>query len=92
VVNREKLGHIRAAALGGRLPEGLTPEDIAAYCEDLLADFEALASVQGQAEARRSLRYQLFALKRAEATAHGDRIRTLIRLSEDEGLLSLEGD
>jgi hypothetical protein len=35
------------------------------------------------------LQYQLLALKRADGAVHGDRIRTLIRLADEEGLLSL---
>ena len=85
-----KLRHIRAAALSGRLPEGLTPAEITAYSEDLLADFEALAPLQGEADARRCLRYQLLALKRADRAAPVDRVRALIQQAEEEGLLELD--
>jgi hypothetical protein len=82
-VKTAKLRHIRAAALVGRLPEGLTPEEIAAYSQDLLADFKALAALRGPADARRCLRYQLLALKRAGAP--GQRVRALIRRAAEEG-------
>ena len=85
-----KLRHIRATALSGRLPEGLTPEEIRTYSEDLLADFKALAALQGLADARRCLRYQLLALKRADSTAPVERVRALIRRAEEEGLLEFD--
>jgi hypothetical protein len=89
-VDHIKLQHLRAAALAGRLPEGLTQKDIEEYSEDLLKDFETLAPLQGPAEARRCLRYQLLALKRAEGSIPVEPVRVLIRLAEEEGLLSVD--
>jgi hypothetical protein len=89
-VDKRRLRHIRAAALSGRLPEGLTPEEIRAYSEDLLADFKALAALGDPADARRCLRYQLLALKRADTSAPVQRVRALIRQAEEAGLLELD--
>jgi hypothetical protein len=81
-----KLARIRAATLSGWLPEGLTQQDVEEYSEDLLADYDRLAGLYGSKEARRRLRHQLLALKRAEGAVPIDRVRALIREAEEEGL------
>jgi hypothetical protein len=89
-VDTTKLRLIRAAALGGHLPDGLSAADVRAYSEEVVADYDALASLQTPAAARHCLRYQLLALRGANETALVDRARALVRQAEDEGLLSVD--
>lgn len=86
-MDAEKLRMIRSVVLTGQLPEGLSSEEVDEYGEIVVADYDRMAATWGPEDARRRLRYQLLALKRAADEVTGPRLRILIRIAEDEGLI-----